>query len=141
MFKADLKARMQRIFQLGKTTYNAPSMEAPEQDTLFIDITEVRPRMANAGGGRQTAKVVGAVVVFSQAERTPFGFFSKRVEQADAADTANLFFQSEVDIPNSPARIVNLHERRVPFVFLYVSQYDPSRGELTSITLSLETED
>lgn len=141
MFKADLQARLERIFQIPKTTYDAPSYDAPEQDTLFIDIADCVARTSAGAGGRATAKVLGSIVVFSQANRTPFGFFAKRIEQASLDDKRNLFFEREIDIPNSPARLQNLHERRVGFQFLYDAQYDPDRGELTSMTLSLEMED
>ncbi len=140
MFKADLKARFDRIFDVDNTTFEAPQADTPEQDVLFIEILDCRPRMSAANGGRATAKVIGAVVMFSQANRMPFGFFSKRIEQADHADTKNLIFEHEIDIPNSPARMQNIHERRLGFTFLYDSQYDPSRGELTSMTLSLDME-
>lgn len=138
MFKADLKARFERMFGIKKVTFDAPDMDAPEQDTLFIEILTCAARMSDKDGGRQTARVVGAAIVFSQSSRLAYGFFKKRIEQALPADKAALFFEPEQDIPNSPARIVNIHERRLPFLFLYDSQYDPDKGLLTSITTSLE---
>ncbi len=140
MFRADLQARFERIFGIAKTTYDAPDADTLEQDCLFIEILDCRSRMSGAQGGRQTAKVNGAVIVFSQADRLPFGFFAKRIEQAALDDTRNLIFDRETDVANSPARILNLHERRLGFTFLYDSQYDPSRGSLTSMTVSIEME-
>lgn len=136
MFQKDLKARFERIFQVKKTTYNAPDINAPEEDTLFIEILTVRPRMSNIDGGRETARVLGAATVFSQAGRLPYGFFAKRIEQSKHADTKGLFFEPEMDVATSPARMLNLHERRLPFMFLYDSQYDPDRGEITEVELS-----
>lgn len=140
MFEKDLKARLERIFGIRKTTYDAPDYDAPEQDALFVEIATARSRMSNKAGGRQTAVVDGALIVFSQAERMPYGFFAKRVEQAAPADTRPLIFEREVDLPDSPARKMNLHERRVGFRFLYDSQYDPSRGDLTTLTMDFEME-
>lgn len=137
MFERDLENRFKRIFGIKKTTYDAPNYEAPEQDTLFIEILEVRSRMSSKSGGRATCKVIGAAVVFSQATKLPFGFFAKRVEQAALADTGNLIFEREIDVPGSPARLINLHERRMGFTFLYDTQYDPDRGDLTRLTISL----
>lgn len=138
MFKNNLQKRFERIFGFSKVTFLAPDYEAPEQDTLFIEITAVKPRMSTGNGGRETATVNGAAIVFSQDNRLPFGFFAKRVEQANVDDTKDLFFQTEEDLAASPARLQNIHERRVPFVFLYDSQYDPDRGELTDLEFSLE---
>lgn len=134
MFQNDLRRRFERVFGIPKTTYDAPNPEAPEQDTLFIEILTVKSRMSAAAGGRETARVLGAVTVFSQAGRLPYGYFLKRIENAAPADKKNLFFEPEQDVPGSPARYVNLHERRLPFLFLYDSQYDPDKGEITEIT-------
>lgn len=139
MFKKDLKARLERIFGVEKTTFNAPDYEAPEQDCLFVEILDSRARMSGKSGGRATAKVDGNLICFSQDGRLPYGFFAKRVENAAAADTAPFFFQREIDAPDSPARIVNIHEIRVGFVFLYDAQYDPDKGLLTDLTLEMET--
>ncbi len=136
MFQKDLQARFQRIFQVPNTTFNAPDFNAPEQDTLFIEILTVRSRMSASDGGRETARVLGAATLFSQNTRLPYGFFAKRVEQARSVDTKGLFFETEQDVAASPARMINLHERRLPFMFLYDSQYDPDRGEISEIDFS-----
>jgi hypothetical protein len=136
MFKADLLSKFQRVFGVNKTTFDAPDYAAPEQDSLFIEISDVKPRMSGKDGGRATCVVAGAAIIFSQSNRLPFGFFAKRVEQADIADTKNFIFEREVDVANSPARVMNLHERRMGFTFLFDTQYDPDRGELTSVTFT-----
>jgi hypothetical protein len=66
----------------------------------------------------------------------PFGYFNKRIQQADHSLTKNLFF-FDIDLNplNSPARLVNILERRVRFVYLYKAQYDPAHGELTSLNV------
>lgn len=133
MFQNDLKKRFERIFGIKKVTFNAANPETPEQDTLFIEIQNVATRLAS---GKQTARVLGAATVFAQADRLTYGFFAKRIENADHADTKHFFFESEQDIVNSPCRMVNLHERRLGFVFLYDSQYDPDKGELNELTIS-----
>lgn len=135
MFRKDLQNRFEQIFALGKTTFLAPSEEF-EQDTLFIEIESVSPRVSNAGGGKQTAKVVGNVTVFAQDNNLPYGFFNKAIERADPELTSPLFFYDiDTDIAASPARTQNIHERRASFVFLYEGQYDPNKGELTSLSL------
>lgn len=133
MFRKDLKNRMQKIFGLGKTTFLDPT-ELFEQDTLFIQISQARGRMSRGGGGRETARVVGSIVIYSQNNKLPFGFFNKRIEQADPELTKNLFFYDlDTDDPESPARRQNIHERRCGFMFLYDSQYDPNQGQITSL--------
>lgn len=135
MFKADLQRRLERIFGIAKTTYDAPNHEALEQDTMFIEITYVLGRLS--GTDRATARVGGFITVFSQADRLPYGFFAKRIARADPSDTRRLFFQREVDLQDSPARLQNLHERRVGFTFLYDAQYDPDKGSLTELTMEI----
>ncbi len=137
MFRKDLLRRLEAIFQFDKTTMLAAS-DAYEQDTLFVEILSSRSRVSGANGGTETARVVGTLIVFSQEDRLPYGFFTKRIEQAAADLKAPLFFYDiDVDDVESPARLQNLHERRTSFLFLYDSQYDPDRGSLTSLTLSV----
>lgn len=137
MFKNDLQRRLCAIFDVKKTTFDAPS-DAFEQDTLFVDVTKSTSRMSDLKGGRQTAKVEGTLTMYSQDNRLPFGFFNKRIERAEHKYTDNLFFfDIDVDVDASPARVQNIHERRVGFIFLYDSQYDPDRGSMTSLDLTL----
>lgn len=135
MFKNDLQKRFERIFGFKKTTYLAPS-DKFEQDTLFITVQTARTKVSDAEGGRETAKVTGFITVYSQDNRLPFGFFSKRINAADPSDTERLFFfDMEVDKADSPARLQNIHERSIGFVFLYDSQFDPDKGSLTSLEI------
>ncbi len=133
MFRKDLLNRLEQIFQLEKTTLLAPSIEF-EQNTLFVEVIESRARMSGDDGGRETAKVIGNITVYSQDNVLTYGFFTKAIERADPALTRPfIFFDVDVDLPQSQARIQNIHERRTSFVFLYDSQYDPNRGELTEL--------
>lgn len=138
MFKADLARRLKLIFGVSKVTFNAPDMDAPEQDCIFVEVVEAVCRMSGKDDGLQTAKVTGNIIMFSQAEKLPYGFFAKRVEQANFGLTKNFFFEKEIDVLNSPARLINISERRITFLFLYDAQYDPNRGELTSLETELE---
>lgn len=134
MFRKELKRRFELIFGVKKTTFDAPS-ESYEQDTLFISIENAK---TSVGSNTQRAYVNGAITLFSQDDRLPYGFFKKRIEQADKSLTKQLFFETEIDDNQSPARLVNIHERRCNFVFLYDSQYDPSQGALTDLELNME---
>lgn len=132
MFRKDLLRRLEDIFGFEKTTFNDPG-DTYEQDTLFVAIENVATRMSRANGGRETARVTGRLVVFSQGDRLPYGFFMKALERADGDLKKPLFFSDEIDVTESPARLINLHERQISFVFLYDSQYDPNQGQLTSV--------
>ncbi len=138
MFKNELLRRFEKIFGFEKTTYLAKS-ESFEQDTLFILIHSSRSRVSGVDGGSETARVYGSAVVFSQGDRFPYGFIAKRVDTAPHSYTKDLFFYDfDQDMQDSPARLQNIHERRTNFVFLYDSQYDPDKGEISSLTLTLE---
>ena len=138
MFRADLQRRIEEIFGFKKTTLNAPSDEF-EQDTLFIEVNFGNTKVSGKQGSQQTARVVGRLIVYSQDNRLPFGFFAKRIDRA-SKDTTKPFFFYDIDLddPASPARIQNIHERTVSFVFLYESQYDPDKGQITELNLSCE---
>lgn len=140
MFKNELLSRCEAIFGFKKTTYLAKS-DKFEQDTLFIDIENVRSRVSGADGGRTVAKVLGSLVVYSQDDRFPYGYMTKRIQNAPFALTRDFFlFAFDEDIQDSPARVQNLHERRTRFIFFFNSQYDPEKGELNEVTFSLDEE-
>lgn len=134
MFRKTLEEKLQKIFGFEKVTFNAYS-DAYEQDTLFIEVQQPRVKTTD---GRAYARVTGQLIVFSQDNKMPYGFFNKRIEKAPNALTKDFFFYDiDVNNENSPARLQNITERRVSFVFFFSAQYDPKLGELTT----LETEE
>jgi len=137
VFKNDLKRRLELIFGM-KATFNIQS-EENEQDKIFINIDVCRPRISSKDGGRETAKVIGSIIVTSQDDRFTYGFITKRIEKADPELTRPFFFY-DVDAVIQNEGIMNVHERSTSFVFLYESQYDPSKGELTSLDTNISFE-
>ena len=136
MFRSELKEKLKDIFGFKKVTFSAPS-ESFEQDTLFVEIESANTRPSK--GKKVYAKVSGNLVVFSHGAKLPFGFFSKRIEQADAELTSNFFFfDLDQNALNSPARLQDISEIRGKFVFLYSAEYDPNQGSLTSLSLGDE---
>jgi hypothetical protein len=130
VFRAEIKDQLSKIFGFKKVTFDAPG-ESYEQDTLFVEINE-SPTVAKEG--RCTARVTGSLVVYSQLDKLPFGYFNKRIQQADPELTKKFFFfDIDLNPMNSPARIQNIAERRVRFVYLYSAQYDPEHGEITTL--------
>lgn len=135
MFEASLKSKLSQIFGFRKTTYDAPSVDSStgtyEQQVLFIDITQATTRACN---GKAYCHVRGSMTVFAQMNKLPFGYFNKRIEQADPELTKDLFFYDiDLNPASSPARIQNIAERRVSFIYLYSTEYDPDQGEMTSL--------
>lgn len=135
MFRSELQEKLSAIFGLRKTTFDAPSVNSSngsfEQDTLFIEINESNSRVTE---GRAYAKVLGSLVVFSQMDKMPFGFFAKKIQQANHSLTKDFFFfDIDLNPVSSPARLQNITERRVRFVYLYSAQYDPAHGLITSL--------
>jgi hypothetical protein len=132
MFKADLENRLKTIFEMP-VKFEAPNYgsEALEQDVVFVEVQKCRPRVQ---GDRILDKVMGQLVLFSRDDNVTFGFFTKAVERSTPAYRSGLsFFQMDTVLPESPARLQNLQETRSAFMFLYDSQYDPDKGELTSV--------
>jgi hypothetical protein len=135
VFRSELSHKLSQIFGFKKTTFDAPSVNSTsgsfEQDVLFVEINECSSRITN---GKSYARVSGSLIVFSQVEKIPFGFFSKKIQQAESNLTKNFFFYDiDLNPANSPARIQNITERRIRFVYLYSAQYDPEHGSITSL--------
>lgn len=136
MFQSELLEKLESIFGIKKVTFLAPS-ESFEQDTLFVEIESAKSRASK--GKKVYSKVTGSLSVFAREGRLPFGFFTKRIEQADAELVKDFFFfDLDVNVLNSPARVQDISEIRGKFVFLYSAEYDPNQGSLTSIELGDE---
>lgn len=132
MFKKELKEKLESIFKFKKTTFDAYSDEF-EQDTLFIEVQDLLERVYSGG---VSIKITGDLIYFSQVDKLKYGLMIKLIEQANAIDK-NLFFFYDVDKQNvsSQAKLINIAERRVSFVYLYSGEYDPDKGEITSLEM------
>ncbi len=136
MFREELTEKLKAIFGFEKVSFDAPG-ESFEQDTLFVQVHEAPARVT---GKLITAKVSGALVIHSQREKLPYGFFTKRMEKAESALTADLFlFDVDRDIATSPAKTVNLCERRCRFLYLFSAQHDPNKGEISGVGFEFTT--
>ncbi len=131
MFEAQLKSQLKNLFGLSKVTYDQVSDATREQEGVFIEIDKANVRLIDA---RQIAHVTGQIRVFAQAEKMPYGFLSKRLAEASAADLRGLFFH---DFEENKGSFMNIHERAFGFVYLFDSQYDPAVGTLTEINLEI----
>lgn len=126
MFEDELQRRLRLIFGVSKVRYDLPG-ESQEQECLFVNITDSRARVSN---NSERARVNGEIVIFANADKMPFGFFSKKINQADPRLTKDLFFHN---MDQNERRYQNIVERRCEFVFLYHGDYNPAKGEITSI--------
>jgi len=132
MFKKQLKQQLESIFKFRKTTFDAYSDDF-EQDTLFVEVQEVSERVYGDG---ISMKVTGDLIYFSQVDKIKYGLMIKLIEQANAIDK-NPFFFYDIDKQNvsSQAKIINIAERRISFTYLYTGEYDPDKGEITSLEM------
>lgn len=128
MFKAELKDKIQRIFDLGKVTYDLPS-SSKEQECAFIEIIKTSDSIQD---GRVLSMVTGKLHVFANVEKLPFGYFSKKISASKHADTKAFFFYDE----ENKGTYQNIVERDLSFIYFFDSQYDPDVGTINSITLT-----
>lgn len=129
MFEKTLTEKLQRIFDLKKVTFDHPS-ESQEQEGIFVAVESAKCKVIDA---RQIARVTGTLHIFASADKLPFGYFSKKIAAADPADTKDLFFYN---FEEHAGTFLNIAERKLGFVYLYDSQFDPAIGDLSSINLS-----
>lgn len=128
MFEKALKDSLRQIFDFDKVTYDAVS-EDEEQEVLFIEIESSKNSIKD---GLQVAKVTGKLRTFANAEKLPFGYFSKKIQEADKSLTYPFFFY---EFEESAQGFRNIVERSVSFVYFFDSQYNPELGTISSIDL------
>jgi hypothetical protein len=121
--------RLTRIFGIPKVTYDHPG-ESQEQECVFVEVTKSDVKIKDA---REVARMIGSIHVFAVSEKLPFGYFAKKIQKADLADTRGFFFGPEENV----GTFKNIAERKFDFVFLFDSQYDPAIGTIDEIDFSI----
>ena len=132
MFEKELEAKFKKIFGVEKVTYDQPG-QSQEQEIIFVEIERATNVIKD---GRQKSRVEGTGVMFGPNNKVMFGFFSKRIEKADPADTDPFFF---FDIEENSKRFGNLVQRSFSFIYFFDGQYDPEIGSITSVVFKEET--
>lgn len=135
MFEKELASKLKRIFKVKKVTYDMPSepkqglLGAKEQECIFVNVTRSKSTIKD---GKQISKVEGTLLMLGDAEKLPFGFYSKAIYQADYNDVKDLFFY---DMEGNGMEIQNIITRTCSFIYFYSGQYDPDLGNITSVEL------
>lgn len=114
------------IFDLKKVTFDEAG-ETFEQDTLFVTVESYRESVKD---GEVKGILRGTAKIYSQSKKIPYGFFNRKLTEASLDLTKNLFF---TDFESNTNVYQNLVERSFSFTYFYTTQYDPEKGELTTI--------
>lgn len=130
MFEAALKAKLKRIFDLDKVSFDKPS-ESQEQEACFIAVETARCRLRDK---RQIATVRGKLHIFARLEKMPYGYLSKKIAAADEEDVRDLFF---FEFEENRGTFRDITERSMGFVFLFDGQFDPSVGRIDEVDVSI----
>ncbi len=131
MYESELEDLFKQIFGVKKVSYALPG-ESEEQECLFVDIEKSDNVIKD---GRAIARVTGHAKMFANAEKLPFGFFSKAIYRADSSLTKNFFF---FDFESNILTFANIVQRGFGFVYFFDEQYDPEKGTITSVTIEVE---
>lgn len=134
MFEKTLEDKFKKIFGVKKVTYDQPS-DLKEQECIFIEVEDSKNQIKD---GRVCMMITGKAVMFGNAEKLPFGFFSKAIKQADSSDTTDVFFH---ELETNTRFYRNLVQRGFSFVYFFNSQYDPKIGSITSVAVSITDEE
>lgn len=136
MFEASLKSKFEKIFQLKRTTFDTHGdpadvhSDSRQQECLFIEIVDSRNMIKD---GKAVARVTGRAHVFCQNEKLPYGYFSKKIRNADKADTRDFFFY---DLEQHDPFFLNIARRSFSFIYLFSTQYDPNLGLLNELEVT-----
>lgn len=131
MFEKSLQDKLKKIFDMKKVSFNHVG-QTHEQECIFIEVESCKSSIKDA---IQIAQVRGKLRVFATNDKLPYGYFDKKLQAADAADTHDLFFY---DLEENSGYYGNLVERSMSFVYFFSSQHNPNLGTITSIELEYE---
>ncbi len=133
MFEDGLKEKIKRIFDLDKATFNAHGdiadihSDSKEQQCLFIKVEKSHNALHD---GKFIARVEGKITVFCNAEKLPYGYFTKKIVEANPEDSKDFYFFNMEENAN---QFQNISERNISFIYLFESQYDPNVGTLNEV--------
>lgn len=130
MFEKSLSESLKNIFDVRDVSFNLPS-SPHEQECLFI---QVENSVNSFKAGRAIAKVTGKISLYANAEKLPFGYFSKKIESASKELTMPFFF---FDFEENTLAYLNICERSLSFIYFFDSQYNPNIGQITSTTIQV----
>lgn len=131
MVREDIEAKLREIFGIAKVTFAEPG--SFEQEVLFVEVERCREHPSK---GVTSGRVTGSIVLFTQAEKAPLGWFARRINKASAASKKGFFFfEVDTEVLASQSRLQNIGERRCRFQYLYEEKYDPARGDLAGVSL------
>lgn len=131
MFEKDLSDCFKKIFGFKKVRFEQPG-ESQEQECLFVDIDIVDSRIKDK---RYIARVTGSALIYANSDKLPFGFFAKCIDKADAALKKDLFF---TEIEANSKTFQNIAQRTFSFIYFVNKQFDPEKGQITSIETNVE---
>lgn len=131
MFEQALSDKFRRIFLVEKVTYDLPS-DVEEQECLFVEVESCRSSIKDS---RALARVTGSAFIFGNTEKLPYGFFAKKIKEAELDDVRNIFF---FEIEDNGNRYRNIARRAFSFIYFFDSEYDPDQGELTAIEMEFQ---
>lgn len=130
MFKAALASKLKTIFEIDKASFDRPG-DSQEQECIFIEVESAANKISQP---RQSSKVIGKIRIFGNADKIPYGYFSKKINAADPALTRDIFFY---DFEENTETFRNIAERSMSFHYLYEAQYDPAIGEISSVNFEI----
>lgn len=129
MFERSLEQKLKSIFDFKKVSFDQIS-ESREQECIFIEVDTASSTIKD---GKALCRVNGRLIVFANDKKLPFGYFQKKIKEANPDDTKDLFFY---EVEGNTGIIQNIDQRSMAFVYFYSEQYNPNLGELTSLEIS-----
>lgn len=136
MFRASLKEKFERIFDLPKVTFDSHGDkefvhdDSKEQLCIFIEVSESLNYIQDS---QAIAKVTGTGTVFANSDRLPYGYFSKKIHAAAIEDVKDLFFYK---LEENAGQMVNIDQRSFSFIYLWKAQYNPNQGTLNQLEVN-----
>ncbi len=128
MFEKTMIDQLSRIFDIARVTFDDPS-ESQEEECLFIQVQKSKNTIKN---GHAIARVTGKILMYVNIEKMPFGYLSKKIEEAEQADVSPFFF---FDFEDNLSTYASIAQRSLQFVYFFNGQYNPEVGTLTSLNL------
>jgi hypothetical protein len=125
VFEASLKEKLTQIFDV-KVSFDDPG-DTQEQGILFVEVEDAPPKITD---GFARFKVSGSAKLFGKNNELTFGYFGRKLAQAEASLKKDFFFS---DFEKNTLTYRNLVQRGFNFIYFFKIEYDPSNGTLEEI--------
>lgn len=136
MFRADLEARLKKIFGANKIIFDSFNL-GKEQEALFVDIDNARDYIITGGRG---VLVDGRISICGPADKHKYGWMHSKIEMARKTETETFIFgrnETQIKFQHNNNEFIKYD---IDFIYRYKVDFNPISAKIESAEINSQEE-